>query len=206
MWAAQRAEALRISIHAPRAGGDHRTLYQRHKALDISIHAPRAGGDGLLMRYTLNGCAISIHAPRAGGDRQARPRETHRAYFNPRPPCGGRQTGGEIMSLYDIAFQSTPPVRGATPILPPFVPVLLYFNPRPPCGGRRGGIAPQQAVCVISIHAPRAGSDDNGNNKTTPSSDFNPRPPCGERLCSCRTGRSRLYFNPRPPCGERPFQ
>ena len=162
VWAAQRAEALRISIHAPRAGGDHRTLYQRHKALDISIHAPRAGGDGLLMRYTLNGCAISIHAPRAGGDRQARPRETHRAYFNPRPPCGGRQTGGEIMSLYDIAFQSTPPVRGATthvilpfvsilfqstppvrgatPILPPFVPVLLYFNPRPPCGERLSAV------------------------------------------------------------------
>ena len=36
----------------------------------------------------------------------------------------------------------------------------------------------------ISIHAPRAGGDDNGNNKTTPSSDFNPRPPCGGRRSS----------------------
>ena len=79
----------------------------------------------------------------------------------------------------------------------------------------------------ISIHAPRAGGDDNGNNKTTPSSDFNPRPPCGgRRLRYCTQtawkkfqstppvrgatvpcGRPVIccgYFNPRPPCGGRP--
>ncbi len=35
---------LVISIHAPRAGGDHQRQ-ARPDSNDISIHAPRAGGD-----------------------------------------------------------------------------------------------------------------------------------------------------------------
>ena len=58
--------------------------------MSISIHAPRAGGD--YYEVTYNGDKnISIHAPRAGGD-----------------VSGSR-------SLCRLkAFQSTPPVRGAT--------------------------------------------------------------------------------------------
>ena len=56
----------RISIHAPREGGD---LYLP-VACDISvisIHAPREGGDFNSHRLTSSVC-ISIHAPREGGD------------------------------------------------------------------------------------------------------------------------------------------
>ena len=36
---------LRISIHAPREGGDRKTIAWLEKTLAISIHAPREGGD-----------------------------------------------------------------------------------------------------------------------------------------------------------------
>ena len=80
----------------------------------------------------------------------------------------------------------------------------------------------------ISIHAPRAGSDDVEPYFSLRSLYFNPRSPCGERL-SCGAPKHRLilisihaprvgsdhhgqilpgcgdqYFNPRSPCGERP--
>ena len=56
----------------------------------ISIHAPRAGGD---RSRTQGGrvAGISIHAPRAGGDLMV---------------IGAKK--------HSLAFQSTPPVRGAT--------------------------------------------------------------------------------------------
>ena len=57
---------------------------------------------------------ISIHAPRVGGD------VTHWAWtasgtdFNPRPPCGGRRKDPQLYIDKLSAFQSTPPVWGAT--------------------------------------------------------------------------------------------
>ena len=57
---------MRISIHAPREGGDDDLHGQLRRAV-ISIHAPREGGDlggkGQPLRKN-----ISIHAPREGGD------------------------------------------------------------------------------------------------------------------------------------------
>ena len=78
-------------------------------------------------------------------------------YFNPRSPCGERRfTASEMVRIKE--FQSTLPVRGATTI---DTEVLSFV--------------------IISIHAPRAGSD------------------ALEGLCFRRT----CYFNPRSPCGER---
>ena len=100
-------------------------------------------------------------------------------------------------------FQSTLPVRGATI-----------------------AAAARRCAPVISIHAPRAGSDliaravqlfPSYFNPRSPcgerrgavwlsmhAPDFNQRSPCGERPC-CTTLPARLclYFNPRSPCGER---
>ena len=56
-------------------------------------------------------------------------------YFNPRAPCGARLAWMYLFKNYDL-FQSTRPVRGATPF----------------SGGRQVGHE-------ISIHAPRAGRD-----------------------------------------------
>ena len=79
-----------ISIHAAREGGDD--LQKGEQDLQkISIHAAREGGDaeGLNRRTSRE---ISIHAAREGGD------------FFP-----------VVSTLKSHIFQSTPPVKAATP-------------------------------------------------------------------------------------------
>ena len=81
---------------------------------------------------------ISIHAPLAGCDDHAAGIQPRAGDFNPRTPCGVRLR--RVLGLAEQhAFQSTHPLRGATPKL-------------------RGFIASQS----ISIHAPLAGCDNSG--------------------------------------------
>ena len=57
-------------------------------------------------------------------------------YFNPRSPCGERRIIERYYEIKKIRFQSTLPVRGATRN------AVIFFY-----------------ITNISIHAPRAGSD-----------------------------------------------
>ena len=59
--------------------------------------------------------------------------------------------------------------------------IVENFNPRSPCGERHGGPGTPRCRRLISIHAPRAGSD----------------------RTSAIWRRLEAYFNPRSPCGER---
>ena len=93
--------------------------------------------------------------------------------FNPRPPCGGRQTA-VLPAKRGERFQSTPPVRGATQPLGHGGGVGKDFNPRPPCGGRR----------FYSLF---------------PRCDFNPRPPCGGRRSSQQKTLPSRRFQSTPP-------
>ena len=169
-----------ISIHAPRAGSDpgagsvppgccrdfnprspcgERPLLTAHQNRPdaISIHAPRAGSDLALVVDELD-LAISIHAPRAGSD-----------------------VAGNMIRRPSSSFQSTLPVRGATPVQRGVQRGRIYFNPRSPCGERppkgssrpiykrfqstlpvRGATARTRSVCSVWYY-------------------FNPRSPCGER-------------------------
>ena len=178
--------------------------HRRHIATyTISIHAPRTGSDGADVRRGGQGQHFNPRSPH--GERpltQAIPRRMQRD-FNPRSPhgerlrLGGRRGGGG------------------------------HFNPRSPHGERlRGRDAPTRAV-VISIHAPRTGSDGQPRKQmhracifqsTLPArgatarcfalsviqSNFNPRSPHGERRSATKR-RQRLHknFNPRSPHGER---
>ena len=103
-----------ISIHAPRAGSDDGVGSEIGDQLVISIHAPRAGSDPYVVGLGTFNQTISIHAPRAGSDHHQHP-----------------------VSVGQLLFQSTLPVRGATGVL-----TDLHLKQ------------------LISIHAPRAGSDD----------------------------------------------
>ena len=79
--------------------------------------------------------SISIHAPRTGSDItffRVRPAQT---YFNPRSPHGERPLG--------IFFHDS----------------SEYFNPRSPHGERRSPNRHRRSSTLISIHAPRTGSD-----------------------------------------------
>ena len=58
---------IKISIHAPREGGDI-VNQKKHLQNYISIHAPREGGDNALADESAAVSQISIHAPREGGD------------------------------------------------------------------------------------------------------------------------------------------
>ena len=102
---------------------------------------------------------ISIHAPRAGSDVPCSDVKRAFADFNPRSPCGERHEYKEIMKD-SLEFQSTLPVRGATEY-----------------------VGEMDGEKDISIHAPRAGSDNVRNVHSAHFlQNFNPRSPCGERL------------------------
>ena len=101
------------------------------------------------------------------------------SYFNPRSPDGERRYD----AMYHPAqwrFQSTLPGWGAT---------TMEF--RTPLAG------------LISIHAPRMGSDPLFRLPQPRCTHFNPRSPDGERPAVRRSTSFDRYFNPRSPDGER---
>ena len=102
----------------------------------ISIHAPRTGSDAELAFVAQLG-KISIHAPRTGSDLVVRLLLRHRRLF-----------------------QSTLPARGATKLVAVFARDREDFNPRSPHGERRLARATRKRDNIISIHAPRTGSDE----------------------------------------------
>ena len=126
-----------------------------------------------------------------------------KAYFNPRPPRGGRPRSGRNSST-TRRFQSTPSARRATPF----------------CGQ-------EHTTITISIHALREEGDDRQKEPLSGRCYFNPRPPRGGRPGqsasagsyrrfqstpsarratngSVRPARNQKHFNPRPPRGGRP--
>ena len=100
----------------------------------ISIHAPRGGSD-IGGEGKCHEPRISIHAPRGGSDVCRAGLCGAGGDFNPRSPWGERPA--ELgLDGYHVGFQSTLPVGGATRLL--FACFCFH---------------------LISIHAPRGGSD-----------------------------------------------
>ena len=168
-------------------------------------------------------CPISIHAPRAGRDKaQAAGREWSRHFnprapcgarrwwcgrnrrrwnFNPRAPCGARPAAAPPLPMC-TAFQSTRPVRGATPLMRYTRSSSRFQSTRPV----RGATALQVWITHgknISIHAPRAGRDRPAGQAGYSRPHFNPRAPCGARRRTNLLAATGTYFNPRAPCGAR---
>ena len=81
-----------------------------------------------------------------------------RVFQSTLPVRGATQIDGAAKLLL-VKFQSTLPVRGATHALHQRTPKPIYFNPRSPCGERREPPRIHKRWIIISIHAPRAGSD-----------------------------------------------
>ena len=101
---------------------------------------------------------VSIHAPRVRSDRAFLHRE-----------------------LSWIVFQSTLPAWGATSMLASEIHELESFNPRSPRGERRHKRIEICVPHVVSIHAPRVGSDVEILSEIRDANSFNPRSPRGER-------------------------
>ena len=208
--------------------GERRPILAK-KLVTASNFNPRSPcGERRAFCVAVRGCQkISIHAPRAGSDpeRLSRARESNEfqstlpvrgatitdeilddisSNFNPRSPCGERPFLRAFDSVRSLLFQSTLPVRGAT-----YVALNLALSP------------------IISIHAPRAGSDiaarhivprDDVFQSTLPvrGATINDSLTAPQKFISIhapRAGSDRFcgllilcglsYFNPRSPCGER---
>ncbi len=101
---------------------------------------------------------ISIHAPRAGSDRRVQKTLQNLTYFNPRPPCGERRQAVKTPAL-QAGFQSTPPVRGATRSWSAPYSTTFHISIHAPRAGSDQNPCEGLSVKAISIHAPRAGSD-----------------------------------------------
>ena len=132
-----------------------------------------------------------------GSDRPHVSRSFVRRYFNPRSPCGER-----LKPMIKIAnkklFQSTLPVWGATSVNLSKTIMVSRFQSTLPVWGATANPSTRTVPVVISIHAPRVGSD-----RILPALqflryNFNPRSPCGERRvlvnaqCQCVQFQSTL--------------
>ena len=122
-------------------------------------------------------------------------------YFNPRSPCGERpvQAGGFLQA---VLFQSTLPVWGATKLCQYPTPPRLFQSTLPVWGATMGS-GSRSSVVMISIHAPRVGSDAwlLSYMAMTVISIHAPR--VGSDHCRSARSPPGQYFNPRSPCGER---
>ena len=78
-------QAVFISIHAAREGGDDIQGFAVYR-IGISIHAAREGGDRKHLFKNSRRWRISIHAAREGGDGFGINASAIILYFNPRRP------------------------------------------------------------------------------------------------------------------------
>ena len=190
----------RISIHAPRGGSDYSIgdylgyptnfnprspwgerparLYCLRRIHQFQSTLPVGGATIIVGAFSIN-FGISIHAPRGGSDVGCETLPCHRQDFNPRSPWGERPSTISL-SKPTLLFQSTLPVGGATNECNRicFTSIISIHAPR---GGSDDKGIPPVFGYQISIHAPRGGSD-------------------FLTFC-CRP--TRIYFNPRSPWGER---
>ena len=213
------AMPLFISIHAPRAGSDKGSTLDA-MPLFISIHAPRAGSDALRSHSSFFGdvfqstlpvrgatiiadyiklCqAISIHAPRAGSDDIRGCTYGSFASFQSTLPVRGATAAFIIWVFLKSTFQSTLPVRGATSKTCADGRGRS-FQSTLPVRGATDFFLMIFSLLVISIHAPRAGSDRIRRRDHPRFLHFNPRSPCGERLCPTCAWRLSLQFQSTLP-------
>ena len=168
-----------ISIHAPRTGSDACPPSAAAPTVYFnprSPHGERLGGkSGLISAGT-----ISIHAPRTGSDGRPRKNPPTQRTISIHAPCMGSDSTATAWRFSIASFQSTLPARGATA-------QSIHRSSEP----------------LISIHAPRTGSDNLQLILQTSRWDFNPRSPHGERHDCYSTGLIAPDFNPRSPHGER---
>ena len=146
---------------------------------------------------------ISIHAPRVGSDAVvALVRGAYLRFQSTLPVWGATRSSGSL-TRRPMRFQSTLPVWGATRRPGRSSRGAGGFQSTLPVWGATRQGADKMPACVISIHAPRVGSDDRIRWPPPQPTYFNPRSPCGERLYFGLSGRVLGDFNPRSPCGER---
>ena len=146
---------------------------------------------------------ISIHAPLTGSDTEQPASSRMSIYFNPRSPYGERRAlpPGEWPTW---TFQSTLPLRGATPKSDMLLSTTIFQSTLPlrgaTCGSRK-----KWTDKVFQSTLPLRGATLGRPVCFLTPCDFNPRSPYGERLGAVECFDDYCAdFNPRSPYGERP--
>jgi len=120
----------------PAKGATRRRRFQRHR-LRVSIRAPREGGDGGCGSAEPEG-EVSIRAPREGGDLIFNELLCQSLSFNPRPPRRGRQSPTSTPAPTS-GFQSAPPAKGATNAVEHRLNQAVFQSAPPAKGATRPG-------------------------------------------------------------------
>ena len=240
-------EITSISIHAPRVGSDCSAFGGIGTATTFQSTLPVWGATSRVSLRSLSTTHFNPRSP-CGERPQFGTSWVSASDFNPRSPCGERPVLQDKKDMYINLFQSTLPVWGATgspysvrvtwtyfnprspcgerPVGVCSLPMGSHFNPRSPCGERRQSFEPACIYSLISIHAPRVGSDRRLRIKEVFSNISIHAPRVGSdttlsillrtTLISIHAPRvgsdgygtflreSPTNFNPRSPCGERP--
>ena len=168
-----------ISIHAPRMGSDRLRQFQHKRLQVISIHAPRMGSDAGVQALQRLAAYFNPRSP--NGERPLpSPSSTCPSKFQSTLPEWGA-TGLNVAVCLFNRFQSTLPEWGATRARRRRSSRRVNFNPRSPNGERPLAISIETHINsfqstlpewgatsghqhrnphqLISIHAPRMGSD-----------------------------------------------
>ena len=217
----------KISIHAPHTGRDVAVQESRYGVLLFQSTRPIRGATwGMVCRSGMvsyfNPRApygarqhgflaaqvfkpISIHAPHTGRDRRCDGDCFMVTIISIHAPHTGRDHGLQRQLLRQEGFQSTRPIRGATPFLYTLPLPRLYFNPRAPYGARRQTVLRRPCGWIISIHAPHTGRDRYTLHPRTAPQRISIHAPHTGRDSSCRTTGAGFCtnFNPRAPYGAR---
>ena len=190
-----------ISIHAPRTGSDPQGRRPRWSAHHISIHAPRTGSDTAPHQQTRRHPAFQSTLPARGATIPHCCLLPRNGFQSTLPARGA--TFGILRCVADLkSFQSTLPARGATARDAGLDTGIIISIHAPRTGSDNFGVA-AITLLHISIHAPRTGSDDEEKLLLLELLHFNPRSPHGERHHRRADCPIRFDFNPRSPHGER---
>ena len=144
---------------------------------------------------------VSIHAPHAGRDHVNHTDAFGGIGFNPRAPCGARQTAAGFPTGVQL-FQSTRPMRGATKDLRWERDTETFQSTRPMRGATSYNSSPY-LFPTVSIHAPHAGRDEVHRDKIGQGFVSIHAPHAGRDRFRRRDRAFRWCFNPRAPCGAR---
>ena len=117
-----------------------------------------ARGATMIRRYPELCRRISIHAPREGSDATLAPSRGTARNFYPRSPRGERLPASPSARAA-TSFLSTLPARGATSARPNSSATLGRFLSTLPARGATASQREGRLRELISIHAPREGSD-----------------------------------------------
>ena len=147
-----------ISIHAPREGSDRGWPRPGWSpAQNFYPRSPRGERQVGLSRAEVANI-ISIHAPREGSDVASHPPASWPPHFYPRSPRGERRPESYLQLLRVYFYPRSP--RGERRCRRRVCHGDYgHFYPRSPRGERPGASSPNKRREMISIHAPREGSD-----------------------------------------------